>query len=259
MHLIGDMDTIIHKACYATERSVYDILPKLNHLTDVTGEQFEDYQPWIIKTFKHVKEYTTWLKTSGKTKDDFIRVKRTTIEPLSHALHLINIIMREIIANIEPEQMTLLLTGENNFREGIAKIRPYKEDRIGKPKPAHFEEAKAYYIRKWGAIVIDGCEADDYCSIMAQSSMANGHPYCVAHIDKDLNSIPGWHYNYDKKTWYWVTPWEGLKWFYAQLLAGDVTDCITGLYGVAEKTAIKHLAKSKTEKVMYNYPLLKGY
>lgn len=250
MHLIGDCDTIIHKACWATERKVYDILP-LDVPPWVDLEDPNLYNQFVIKSFKYVKEYNEWLKQHGKTKEDFQRIDRTVIEPLSHALHLINTMMEGMIADVEPEQVSFWLTGSTNFRDKVATVRPYKEDRRDKPKPKYFYDARDHLVRRWNAQIVEGCEADDICCMIAHSSMDDGHPFVVAHIDKDLNSIPGWHYHFEKKTWYWVSTEEAIKWFYIQVLAGDTTDCVPGLKGVAEKTARKMLGKAKTEETMW--------
>jgi 5'-3' exonuclease len=57
-------------------------------------------------------------------------------------------------------------------------------------------------------------------------------PTVICSIDKDLHQIPGLHYNFVKKEWSQIEPWDGLKWFYQQLLIGDSTDGIKGCSGI---------------------------
>lgn len=253
--LIIDADTPVFKACCIAEKTVYDILPL--ELQGIPTEQVVDvedyegsYQQYVIQSFSYVADYKKWLKEIGKDKENFLRISRTVMEPLSHALHVLDRMMRETIKAVDPEQVLVLLTGTNNFRDEVAKLRPYKENRKDKPKPYYYEAARKYLIDRYHAKVIDGCEADDMCSIVAASCQASNDPYVVAHIDKDLNSIPGVHYNYDKKTWYNVSVHEAEHWFFVQVLTGDSTDCIPGLKGVGEVGANKILGKAKSYETM---------
>ena len=54
----------------------------------------------------------------------------------------------------------------------------------------------------WGAEVIDGWEADDEVGIRARQLAADGVEFCIATIDKDLDQIPGLHYDYRQHVFY---------------------------------------------------------
>ena len=253
--LIVDADTIVHKACCIAEKTVYDILPKEigGVPTDqvIDQEDFEGYKPYVIDTFEYVKQYTEWLDKVGKTKEDFLRVSRTELAPVSHALHTLDAMVKDMIRAVEPESLMVLLTGDNNFRDGLAKLRPYKETRRDKPKPVYYEQARDFLVRKYGAKIVDGCEADDMCAIVATACDADNEPWVLASVDKDLKSVPGLHFNYDKKSWYSVSPRDAETWFWTQVLAGDSTDCIPGLYKVGEAGATKILGKSRSYETQY--------
>ena len=88
-----------------------------------------------------------------------------------------------------------------------------------------------------GAILVEGWEADDQVSI---DSRAYFSPV-IATIDKDLDQIPGRHYDYLKKTFYTVDEEEAMWMFYRQILSGDNVDNIPGLPRVGMKTAQKWL------------------
>src|SRR5690606_29787600 len=97
--------------------------------------------------------------------------------------------------------------------------------------------------------IIEGYEADDALGIA--SNLKN---VILSHIDKDLNMLPGCHYNWVDCQFYHIDNSEfgsveiindkiqgrGLKWFYAQLLLGDRTDNIPGVpkYGPVKVTNI---------------------
>jgi hypothetical protein len=139
------------------------------------------------------------------------------------------------------------LTGKNNFRNEIAVTQPYKGNRKDFVKPKHYEAIRNHLIRL-GAVVTEGQEADDAVAI----EMTN-YPdkYILVGQDKDLLQIPGEHYNPVKKEFTTITPEEGLRNFYTQILTGDRTDAILGVAGIGPVKAKKILDKCKTPYEMW--------
>lgn len=133
------------------------------------------------------------------------------------------------------------ITGSGNFRNDIAVTQPYKGNRSKLTKPKHYAALREH-LKRMGAVVVEGMEADDAVGI--ESTRGN---YWIVHQDKDLNQLPGWHYSPTKCLEYFVEPFEGLRSFYTQVLTGDVTDHIPGLWKVGPKTAEKILKDCKTE------------
>lgn len=137
------------------------------------------------------------------------------------------------------------LTGKNNFRNEIAVTKPYKGNRKGKDKPVHLQALRRYLVEEWDAVVSDGCEADDLLAIR-QTEL--GDDSVIVSLDKDLKMVKGWHYNFVKDDLIYITAEEGMKNFYMQLLTGDVTDNIQGVYRCGPRKAEKLLADCKTEQ-----------
>ena len=76
----------------------------------------------------------------------------------------------------------------------------------------------------------------------------NNPTVCTASIDKDLDCFPGWHFNWNLGKLYFVTEVEALQNFYCQLVTGDSTDNILGLYGVGPKAKmLKEIKKCYNE------------
>ena len=120
-----------------------------------------------------------------------------------------------------------------NFRYKSAKTQPYKAGRAAKPSILPF--LKQYLINVKGATVAVGYEADDMLGIYQTEDTI------AIHCDKDINQIPGKHFNTMRDT-HWVASdpgklfgdkdtasGHGLAIFYAQLLCGDKTDNIPPL------------------------------
>ena len=140
------------------------------------------------------------------------------------------------------------LTGSNNYRKEIAKEAPYKGNRTA-PKPQHYELLREYLVKSWGFEMVDGQEADDAIGIKAYTLDVND--YMIYSIDKDLDMIRGWHYNFNKDHKYFVDEDDTLRTFYKQVLTGDRVDNIPGLKGIGPKKADKILGDSLTETELF--------
>lgn len=142
----------------------------------------------------------------------------------------------------------------NNFRYGI--WPEYKANRT-QPRPKHYEIIKEHLVTKWGARIAHGMEADDALGI-GQDKLEESCPdlaqTVICSIDKDLLQVPGMHYNFVKKESRAVESWEGIKWFYKQLLIGDTSDNISGCKGIGPVKAgkaIDAISQEAGEKALF--------
>lgn len=248
MQIIIDADPIVYSAGFAAETHSYALV-----IQWPDGEMEQKYfAPLPNKTAgDQMKEFFK----ENDSAEIIDREKIVECEPLEFALRgvkmtiqaCINDAKRELVKAL-PEAInshpavTVLLSGPGNFRDDIATIKPYKGNRDPAHKPVYYQQIRDYLCDWWGAKVIEGHEADDECSIIAhQSREAGSEDYVVCTIDKDLDQIPGYHYDYMKKVFYEVTEEEGNFLFWKQVLCGDSTDNIQGLYRVGDKAAINYL------------------
>ena len=141
------------------------------------------------------------------------------------------------------------------FRHDIAKSHPYKGNRSQREKPTHLQYIRDYMISDWDAVVSVEQEADDCLAIEATRL---DYDCTIVSIDKDMLQVPCWHYNPVKDVMKKVTPDEGIKFFYTQILTGDPVDNIVGLKGVGPKTADKMLDGVDTEPDLWD-AVLKAY
>ncbi|MDE1867448.1 MAG: hypothetical protein KGI08_07045 [Thaumarchaeota archaeon] len=146
------------------------------------------------------------------------------------------------------EYRTFISDSANNFR---LKIFPeYKANRV-QPKPKHYQLIKDYLFSDWQAELAVGQEADDSLGIEQSKCFAENYESVICSIDKDLHQIPGKHYNFVKKEMKEVTEPEGIKFFYKQLLTGDVVDNIKGCPGVGAVKSEKLLFLVDNEEEYY--------
>ena len=174
-------------------------------------------------------------------------------------------------------QLYLTTDDKSNFRYKIATIRPYKGNRPSE-KPHYYHHIRNFLVDQRGAQEVSGMEADDALSIKQwkdyraayeSSSLNNWQPYLpqflqprsktvICSRDKDLDMVPGWHYNWGagnqkEKPMWWQDEINGLRSFYSQLLTGDSVDNIPGLYGVGKNSKVlDKLGSCSTELDMYN-------
>lgn len=162
------------------------------------------------------------------------------------ARYNINRMMEDLLLDLNTNDYIMYLTGPSNFRYNI--YPEYKAQRKEQQKPTHLQCIKDHLISEWGAILSDGCEADD---LIAIEHTKRENETLVVSIDKDLKQLWGTHYNPRTRVRSVVSPMEATKFFYYQLLCGDTADNIKGCKGIGPKKAEKHLALCETEEEMF--------
>lgn len=207
------------------------------------------------------------------------------IEPLNHALYKAKMILSRILDSLSVENYVLYLgcTESKHFRYEVAKTQPYKGNRKKTKRPEHENAIREYLMKYHNTIVVSGVEVDDALGIDQTTAICEfndnldfdfgiacdisfNNPESSTIIcsnDKDLDMIPGWHYDVDwgierifgNKSYKMKSHKEnqiyfiydpgflklyksetgkkklyggGQLWFCAQLLMGDKTDNIPG-------------------------------
>lgn len=139
------------------------------------------------------------------------------------------------------------ITGSGNFRNQVAVTAPYKGNRKA-PKPKHYDAIRKH-LQALGAVKTDGIEADDAIGIRSTELL---NTCWIVSIDKDLDQLEGWHYNFVRREKYYITKEEGMRRFYKQILTGDRIDNIIGIKGIGPVKAEKILVDKTTERQMYD-------
>lgn len=153
---------------------------------------------------------------------------------------------------------------EDVFRTECYKYAKYKGNRPEKPDFIKLWEPviKNHFHEKHGFICDDTLEADDIVSaapyILGSSSTflpPEADPsYIICSPDKDLNQIPGLHYDYKKEGSVIenITIDEAFWFFWTQMLTGDGTDNVAGVPGlgpVKTKKIIEELKEGSKMEV----------
>ncbi len=128
----------------------------------------------------------------------------------------------------------------DNFRREV--YAPYKTNRTAEP-PAMLEAAQQLLAGAGPTISRPGIEADDIMGILATNGKVT-NPVIVS-VDKDMRSIPGWHFNPNKDDFpVQVSELQADHNFHMQWLTGDPTDGYPGIKGVGPAKALKILNRA---------------
>ncbi|WP_396190177.1 hypothetical protein [Flavobacterium sp.] len=157
--------------------------------------------------------------------------------------------LAEIMSEVSAYSGAVFIKGKDNFRYQAAS--DYKGNRKDTLEPEVKDRLEMLYkYAQDFCIESDNAEADDYCGIAFKLAQEEGKSAIVCHIDKDLDALPGWHYNFRKKEFYKVTPEQGYTFLMKQILMGDATDNIQGIKGLGPKTAEKILSDKPVETLL---------
>lgn len=177
---------------------------------------------------------------SRKEGEDYQLWSERFCEPVDHAIQNLKTIMKGIMRDLSLTEfdVRMCLSGGKNYRYDIATTRPYKGNRDKSHRPTHEEALRNYISATWDTYIAENEEADDVMGIMCT---AQPHDTVIVTIDKDLDMIPGDHYNFVKGERYTVDQETATHNFYMQLLTGDSVDNIQGIAKVGPARAAQIL------------------
>lgn len=178
--------------------------------------------------------------------DVFLYLAMWGSDTLDEAKDKFNSILNENLESTFASDYCMAFGGPNNFR---VDLHPgYKGHRKKNTKAEWFDDLKLWASKLPGSHLCDGYEADDQVRVWALEADSSGVNRCVITIDKDLDCIPGSHWNPRKREFYGVDK-DWADWFYwKQILMGDSVDSIPGIQGCGPKKAEKLLLGTENHK-----------
>lgn len=220
-----DADVLVYASAFAAQKTIYCYGQQ--EWTDA-----EQAQAWCDENEHDYRQLR---------KDDAITT-RVEVLPESAARMILAQKLASIQEVCQSTDYLLLLSGDGNFRDDVAVTRGYKANRADTQKPIHYAFIRSCILDNKRAELTVGVEADDALGMY----LTDNPEGVICSIDKDLNQIPGRHYNWDKSIKYKVNPEQALYYFHKQLLTGDITDNIPGIPGFGDKKAAKLLDSTIT-------------
>lgn len=189
------------------------------------------------------------------------------VEPVSHAFANMRTMLDGAMTESSASDSILYIKNSNEKTFRYTVNPDYKGNRDPNMKPFYYDECIWYLKKKAHPIEArPGLEVDDELGIMQWEDYVrcreialhrtwrhvhrNKEPKtCICTVDKDLDVIPGWHYNPNKNTLYWVTEADAKRTFYTQVLTGDTSDNVKGLFRVGPVAAEKILRGVPLDKL----------
>lgn len=232
-----DGDPFRYRVGFAAETPVFDVvaedgpgLLRLRFSRSTKHTAFELFSKW---------------KDANPKAEVIDCVKTVKAEPEAHVRQMVRVQVDSVIRDVRQKfgidrrdlRVDIYLSEGSNYRDTVATLKPYKGNRDKLHKPVHYKTVEAELRERYKVIDAVGYEADDAVSIAAHRMRKDGQRFVVATIDKDLDQIPGTHYDYMKKVFYEVKDEDGARWFWQQVLSGDGTDNIGGCCKIGPKRA----------------------
>lgn len=173
--------------------------------------------------------------------------------PIEAAYKKVDSTIDRILNRNNSDQYIMLVGGSNNYRSIVnPEYKKFRAKYRDKSEAGYYPEVKKYMIDKYYAYRCHGAEADDVCATL-HSKMPNDT--IIVSPDKDLLQIPGGHYDYLKDIYTTVTQLGYIKkttnnkitatgdfLLYYQLLVGDSSDGISGIWKIGPQSAYKKLS-----------------
>ena len=156
---------------------------------------------------------------------------------LKHALNTLK-------EKLNADDMIIALSSPISFRKTLAPS--YKENRLFREPLLAYKTLREFVKKSYASQELSGLEGDDVLGILATSPEQKDT--IIISLDKDLQQIPGKHYNIDKPDQgiTEVTSRQATLFFYTQILTGDTTDGYSGCPGIGPKSAAKILQEVST-------------
>lgn len=225
-----DGDVIVYRAAFSAQTQQFDVVNK-------DGD--------VLETFtnkRSAKALLDDLKLFGGDTDGLDVVKGgQELKPLKEVYKYVDDLISDIVYDAGCKTSRVFLSGENNFRNGLAVTKKYKGNRK-QDKPKYYKQVRDYLLSEHKAETTTEDEADDALAI-AQTANIKGTVICT--IDKDLWTVAGAKYDFRRKEKSNVTEAEGLEFFQYQMMVGDTVDNIQGVKGTGSVGARRLLAISK--------------
>lgn len=156
---------------------------------------------------------------------------------LEEAIEYLETSIRQIVEDLGADHLVVALSCEEETRWRPRVMPEYKANRTKHRKPIVYGPLREYVLEHYDTYLRPTLEGDDVLGIIATHPKLYPGEKIVVGIDKDLRTIPGKFYNYDKKTLEDITLKEADRFFYTQALMGDPTDGYKGCPGVGPKKA----------------------
>ncbi len=155
----------------------------------------------------------------------------TKTSDLTRATNEAEAFINHMCTEVGATEIIVFFTPKTSYRK--LAFAQYKENRDPSKKPECLGALKEALGDRFFCITREYLEADDLLGMFATHPDLNDR-CTIATLDKDLDQIPCWHYNWSKEEmndrFYLPTPEFSRRFLWKQVLMGDTTDNYKGAY-----------------------------
>lgn len=170
-------------------------------------------------------------------------------ETLKEAQDKFHEVFTDLLASAFTTDYVMAIGGRDNFRMDLFSDYKGNRKKAKDNRPDWFDDLKSWVVNNYdGCIFTDNCEADDMVRVWANQLDKAGIQRVVCSVDKDLDCIVGNHYNPRTKQLYQIEEDFAERFYWQQILTGDATDNIPGLYKVGPVKAKKIISEATTHE-----------
>jgi hypothetical protein len=231
----------VNKLCRADDPQGQDPIQEFASAEDRNLWVIEELQLTDLKPNQHKKVMDAFNEHEEKSGNGRHIVQEQKEEPVENSLYLVKRALQGVLEKCNPTKYQVYLSGASSFRHELPYAMKYKGHRKAIARPLWYDEIREYMMETWNAKVCEQWEADDQLYMDWYAAEIHGTPFALATVDKDLDQIPGKHYDWLKDKKFKVEPEYAANMLAAQSLAGDATDNIPGLPNIGMATAYKML------------------
>jgi len=201
-----------------------------------------------VVLYRIAHTYTHWLHDAPLWSAECLPDARADIDAM------VTQITREALCDYS----LLCLSDKHSYRK--AKVPSYKANRKSSKRPPAelLAVLRAYMTENYDTRVFAFKEADDVMGII---STTNRGECVICTIDKDLDTVPGFHYRWHHPEWgvFKIDPKVAARALRVQILAGDPTDGFKGLPRIGPKKAAAMVDSEDFESVRKCYQEFPGF
>ena len=168
-------------------------------------------------------------------------------ENLAVTMRTLDSAIKTAVSNAGCNRKILCITNGKTFRDKVATILPYKGNRNSEHRPRWYSQMRMHLNNQelGQCVQVPDHEADDALAMFSVDGTV------MITIDKDLDTVPGLHYNWVREELYDVLPGQARYNFWEQMIKGDNTDNIQGLRGMRLRSK-NVLDECNTDEEYYN-------
>lgn len=199
------------------------------------------------KPYDNRTAFKAWLKDNSKWKPEQFEIEdvNTIVGSVNNAVEGLLGKMHDISESNPVKSVKFVVGGPHgNFRDKIARIQPYKGQRLA--KPLLFNAIKEKLIKRIPEYIVQphtNIESDDICSIWLaeHKELGEDSDRAISSPDKDLKMCIGWHT--DANRWddaaVYTKDFDGFYQMCWQALRGDKIDNILGIPHASESVCAR--------------------